>query len=277
MADEPTVLQSLDAGVLLLTLNRPAANNGWNTAMEEEYFNALAAAAENPEVRAIVVTGAGRAFCPGMDTQVLDKSSKGQGQPPIERRPMTFPTMIPKPVIGAINGACAGIGLIQAMCCDVRFAQRGIKITTAFVRRGLPAENGVTWLMTRLVGRGVATDLLLSGRVVLAEEAAEIGLMNFLTEPGEVVNAAVAYAKDLAANCSPLSMAVMKRQIYTDLEGTLNAARTAAIRHVEEMRDQPDFREGIASFIEKRAPEFPPYTERVYVVREVTPPRQPAT
>ena len=156
------VLQELDQGVLTLTLNRPERNNGWTLELEEAYFDALAAAAADAEVRAIVVTGAGRAFCPGLDVQALSASTEGIRVGVRPRRPMTFALSIPKPVIAAINGACAGIGFIQAACADLRFGARGAKLTTAFARRGLPAENSLSWLLPRLIGHANAADLLLS-------------------------------------------------------------------------------------------------------------------
>ena len=172
------VLHELNRGVLTLTLNRPERNNGWTLELEEAYFDALAAAAADAEVRAIVVTGAGRAFCPGLDVQALSASTEGIRVGVRPRRPMTFALSIPKPVIAAINGACAGIGFIQAACADLRFGARGAKLTTAFARRGLPAENSLAWLLPRLIGHANAADLLLSARTIQADEANELGFLH---------------------------------------------------------------------------------------------------
>jgi enoyl-CoA hydratase/carnithine racemase len=253
---EPILLQDLDSGVLLLTYNRPERNNAWSIDLEEAYFGALADASKDPAVRAIVVTGAGRSFCPGMDMQVLSAATEGNRPPDRPRRPMTFARWIPKPVIAAVNGACAGIGFIQACAADIRFAARGAKFTTAFARRGLPAENSLSWLLPRLVGTGTAMDLLLSSRVLLAEEAHALGLVDRICEPDELLPATVAYAKDLALNCSPRSMATIKQQVLGDWERSAEESRQLALQLLEELRKEADFVEGVRSFTEKRPPKF---------------------
>jgi enoyl-CoA hydratase/carnithine racemase len=252
----PILLQDLSDGVLLLTLNRPERNNGWTLALEEAYFDALTGAAADPRVRVIVVTGAGRAFCPGIDMQVLSAATTGQHLPIADRRPMTFARTIPKPVVAAINGACAGIGFIQACSADVRFAARGAKITTAFARRGLPAENSIAWLLPRLVGTGRAMDLLLSSRVLLAEEAHAIGLVEHLSEPEALLPDVMAYARDMATNCSPHAMAAIKQQVLADWDRTSEESRQLALRLVPELQDEDDFAEGVRSFTERRTPTY---------------------
>jgi enoyl-CoA hydratase/carnithine racemase len=253
---ESVLLRSLDHGVLLLTFNRPERNNGWNMELEEAYFAALADAARDTGVRVIVVTGAGRSFCPGLDMQVLSAAAEGRREDTGERRPMTFARRIPKPVIAAVNGACAGIGLIQACAADIRFAARGVKFTAAFARRGLPAENSLSWLLPRIVGTGKAMDLLLSSRVFLADEAYDIGLVDRLCEPAELLGQALEYAADMAANCSPRSMAAIKQQVQDDWERTAEESRHRAIELVAELTKEADFAEGVGSYTEKRAPQF---------------------
>src|SRR5690242_5615197 len=202
-----------DEGVAVLTLNRPDRLNAWTREMENLYFDLLEQCGRDGDVRAIVVTGAGRGFCAGADMGDLQDLGNGGGpsaeEAAAERRPQRLPLSIPKPVIAAINGPCAGIGLVQALMCDVRFAAEGAKFTTAFARRGLVAEHGISWLLPRLVGPARALDLLLSGRVVLAEEAEQLGLVNRSLPADRVVDEALAYARDLAANCAPSSMAAM--------------------------------------------------------------------
>ena len=164
---------------------------------------------------------------------------------------------MPKPVICAINGGCAGLGLILALMCDVRIAATDAKITTAFVRRGLPAEEAVSWMLPRIVGHATALDLLLSSRVVLGEEAAEIGLVHRALPRDEVVKVALAYARDIADNCSPRAMAAAKRQVYLDWDRSLEESRCDARRLVSRLKGQStDFREGVRSFVEKRPATF---------------------
>ena len=167
--ESTTVLHEIDdVGVLTLTLNRPERSNAWNRELETALHDLLEQAAESDEVRAIVLTGAGRAFCPGLDAEELDRVSQpGESFDRAGRRPVQLPSFVPKPIVAAINGGCAGLGLITALHADIRFAADDAKITTAFARRGLPAEEAVSWILPRIVGHAVALDLLLSGRVVL--------------------------------------------------------------------------------------------------------------
>jgi enoyl-CoA hydratase/carnithine racemase len=263
--DSDTVLHELDGdGVLLLTLNRPDRHNVWNRELETALHDLLEQAAESDEVRAIVLTGAGRAFCPGLDAEELDRVSQpGQSMEQRGRRPMQLPALVPKPVVCAINGACAGLGLVTALLSDVRFAAEGAKITTAFARRGLPAEEAVAWVLPRIVGHAIALDLLLSGRVVVGTEAAELGLVHRALPAEELLPAAKDYARQMARHCSPMAMAIAKRQVYDDWDRSLAEARTAARRLVGELKESGDFREGVRSFVEKRPPSFAPLAETI--------------
>ncbi len=253
------VQMQVDDGVALLTLNRPERLNAWTAEMEHEYFALLEQCGREPDVRAIVVTGAGRGFCAGADMQELQAIGDGTLPSPEherERRAQTFPLSIPKPIIAAINGACAGIGLVQALMCDLRFAAEGAKLTTAFARRGLVAEHGISWMLPRLVGPAKALDLLLSGRVVFAEEAHELGLVNRVLAPDRLLETTLDYARELVVNCSPASMATMKRQVYADLQHTLPDALAEADRLMLASFTAPDFVEGVTSFVERRDPRF---------------------
>ena len=253
------VLHRVEDGVAVLTLNRPERLNAWTGGMEQRYFDLLEASAADASVRAIVVTGAGRGFCAGADMEVLQGIGRAGGQAGGgPRRPQTFATTIPKPVIAAVNGACAGIGLVHAVMCDLRFAAAGAKFTTAFARRGLVAEHGLSWALPRLVGQAHALDLLFSGRVVLAEEAAEMGLVNRVVAPEALLGEAMAYARDLAENCAPSSMAAMKRQVYGHLQTDLGTALTESDDLMAASVRAADFKEGVASFLEKRSPRFAP-------------------
>ena len=191
------VQMQVEDGVALLTLNRPERLNAWTTEMEHVYFALLEQCGADEQVRAIVVTGTGRGFCAGADMQQLQELGDGtliESAETVERRPQSLPLSIPKPIIAAINGACAGIGLVQALMCDLRFAAEGAKLTTAFARRGLIAEHGISWILPRLVGPARALDLLLSGRVVFAEEAQALGLVNRVYAPDRLLDAALEYA-----------------------------------------------------------------------------------
>jgi len=175
-----------------------------------------------------------------------------------DERPQTFPLSISKPIVAAINGPCAGLGLVLALMCDVRFAAADAKLTTAFSRRGLVAEHGISWILPRLVGPARALDLLLSGRVVLGGEAEALGLVNHAVSAEELLERARAYARELAVNSSPASMAAMKRQVYADLTRELPEALQEANRLMGESFTAPDFAEGVASFLEQREPRFAP-------------------
>jgi len=257
------VQKQVEQGVALLTLNRPERLNAWTAEMENVYFDMLEECAVAEDVRVIVLTGAGRGFCAGADMQSLqelgDAGADGISPEQLEereRRAQSLPLSIPKPIIAAINGPVAGIGLVQALMCDLRFAAEGAKLTTAFARRGLVAEHGISWMLPRLVGPARALDLLLSGRVVLAEEALSLGLVNRVLAPDRLLEGAFEYAAELAASCSPASMATMKRQVYRDLERGLLEATAEADRLMLGSFAGPDFVEGVASFVERRDPHF---------------------
>jgi len=254
------VQKAVKDGVAVLTLNRPDRLNAWTTEMEHSYFAMLADCASSEQVRVIVVTGAGRGFCAGADMQQLQTLGENgaSAHAAEERQAQTFPLTIPKPIIAAINGACAGIGLVQALMCDIRFAAEDAKFTTAFARRGLVAEHGISWILPRLIGPARALDLLLSGRVVLGAEAAALGLVNRAVPAGTALEQALAYARELAAQSSPASMATMKRQVYADLDRPLGEALAGADRLMLESFSAPDFVEGVASFVERRDPRFAP-------------------
>jgi enoyl-CoA hydratase/carnithine racemase len=255
-----TVLYEVADGVALLTLNRPDRMNAIVPEMGERLFDLLELAGRDPEVRAIVVTGAGRAFCAGQDMEVLGELGSGEQQldAVVAARPQTLPLTIPKPIIAAINGACAGLGLVAATMYDLRFAAAGAKLTTAFARRGLVAEYGISWIVPRIVGLSAAMDLLISGRVVLAEEAHRLGLVDRVVAPEQLMPETLAYARELATCCSPASMATIKRQIHRDLSSDLESAVQRADELVRHSFTRPDIAEGVASFTERRAPRFPP-------------------
>jgi enoyl-CoA hydratase/carnithine racemase len=255
------VLAERRGGVLVLTLNRPERLNAWTDALEAQYFALLDAAENDPDVRAIVVTGAGRGFCAGADMEDLARGAEttdaAEAALVNRSRSRYFPMTVRKPTIAAINGAAAGLGLVEALYCDVRFATPDAKLTTAFVRRGLVAEYGISWLLARVVGYSAALDLLLSGRVVLGEEALALRLVDRLSDADRLVEDAIAYAEELATSCSPWSMATIKGQVQQDLDRTFTESVDAADELMLESFRHPDVAEGVSSYVERRPPAFP--------------------
>ena len=265
-APDPVLCEVTDSGVAVLTFNRPERMNAWGGGMATAFYSCLDRAEADPAVRAVVVTGSGRAFCAGADmgdlstirSTTVDTAGDTDVDKLVGERHPHFVTTLRKPIIAAINGACAGIGLTQALMCDVRFAVRGAKFTTSFARRGLIAEYGISWILPRIAGAGTALDLLLTGRVFLAEEAAELGLVKEVLPAEELLPRAIAYAEDIAANCAPSSLAVIKQQVYADTMRDVFEASAVAEKLMQESMLRPDFIEGITSFFEKRPPNFPP-------------------
>ena len=264
MSDKKVVRYEVDDGIATVTLNRPDRLNAWTGRMGAEYFDALDRAADDPGVKVIIVTGAGRGFCAGADMDMLQGLGGGGGGAgggddaggPRETRQQTHATTVPKPVIAAINGACAGLGFVHAMMADIRFAAAGAKFTTAFSRRGLVAEHGVSWVLPRLTGPAVALDLLMSGRVFRAEEALELGVVNRVVPADDLMQVTVDYARELADNVASTSMAVIKSQVWGHYDKSLSEALHETNGLMARSLRRPDFKEGVASFVEKRSPDF---------------------
>ena len=264
-ADEPVdklVLTDIKDGVALVSFNRPERMNAWTPAMGTRYFDVLDELARDAAVKAIVVTGAGRAFCAGADGSGLGGlASEGKITQAREPRPYWHPMRIGKPVIAAINGACMGVGLQQALCCDLRFVAEEAKLSTAYARRGLVGELAITWQLPRIVGAAVAMDLFLSARVIKGDEAQRLGLANRVLPGDKLLDEALRYARDLADNCSPYSMRTLKQQLYSDLMHNLPQALEQSEKHLAAALSSADFAEGIKSWQEKRPPQFPSLPE----------------
>jgi enoyl-CoA hydratase/carnithine racemase len=262
------ILYEVSDKIATVTLNRPDRMNAWTPVMEHEVREAMMAAARDDNVRVIVLTGAGRAFCAGADMDVLKQLDpadirRTESLPPFDmnRRPdwqarYAYYPAISKPVIAMLNGATAGIGLVHALYCDLRFAADNTVFTTAFARRGLIGEHGIAWMLPRIIGHANALDLLMSARRVSSEEALRIGLVNRLSPPERLREDTYAYARDLADFVSPSAMAVIKRQLYDVPFQTLAEATIDANRAMLVALNGADFREGVASFMEKRPPRF---------------------
>jgi enoyl-CoA hydratase/carnithine racemase len=262
-SDEPA-LYEVAHGVATITLNRPERMNAWTDQMQQMYSSHLETARNDDDVRVIVVTGAGPAFCAGVEMDLLQSFASEDGKAmrvPGGALTQKAETEIPKPIIAAINGACAGLGFVRALMCDLRFAARGAKFATAFSRRGLVAEHGTSWLLPRMIGVHRAFDLLVSGRKFDAEEAYELGLLNGLSEPASLLDDVYAYARDLAENASPTAMAAIKHQIYRHQQVDFDSALYESFAMLERSLRRADIAEGSASFVEKRAPQFPPLSE----------------
>lgn len=261
----------VEAGVATITLDRPDRGNSWTGRMEVEYRQAVARAEGDPSVGAIVITGAGRRFCVGADRRALSamgergEYDRGVREPLAEPGAPDHPAhgtrhgfllSLTKPVIAAVNGSAAGVGFVLACFCDVRFVASDAKLTTSTSRLGMPAELGVSWILPRLVGPARAAHLLLGSPVITGEEAAAIGLAHQALPAGEVLAAAQAYARTLLAEVAPSSLALVKRQLWTDLDGTLRDADERAATLLDESAGHPDFREGVAAAAEGRPPRF---------------------
>jgi enoyl-CoA hydratase/carnithine racemase len=264
------ILYEVSERIATITLNRPDRLNAWTQTMDLELRAAIKDAAADDGVRVIILTGAGRGFCAGADLGGLSNVSTGAaagGQSPqkepdfLDARPdyrgrVSYFAAVPKPVIAAVNGPCAGIGMVAALFCDMRFAGSEALFTTAFSRRGLIAEYGVAWILPRLVGHSASLDLLLSARKIGADEAFRLGLVSQIFPAAELAASARAYALDLAQSVSPRSMAVMKRQIWEAPFQTPGEAIALAETEMRESFQSADFREGVAHFLEKRKPVF---------------------
>lgn len=269
--DLKTTTYAVDNKIATITLSRPHRGNAWTGRMHTEYRHLLKQADEDPGVRAIIVTGAGERFCVGGDSQALDGHSKKGGYdagtapdmvtPGSEevsefREDFAYHFALSKPVIAAINGAAAGAGLVLACFADIRFAVPGAKLTTAHGPLNLPAEYGLSWLLPRLIGGSRAVELLLSSRKFLTDEAHEIGLIHRLLPPDELMPEVRTYAEDLIARVSPEALRQSKRQTYLDFHRDVGASVREANTLLSEMVKQPDYKEAIKAFLDKRPAEW---------------------
>jgi len=262
---------AVDAGIATITLHRPERLNAWTAVMNAEYRAHLQAASDDPAVRVIVVTGSGRGFCAGAESDDLaghaergrydagapdDLATPGQGVRPEFDAELAYHFGVPKPVLAAVNGPVAGIGFALACYCDLRFAARGARFTTAHGRLGLPAAFGLAWLLPKLIGLPRALDLLLSSRTFDADEAHALGLVTAVVDGDDLTDHVHAYARTLATTVSPASLAASKRQVYDAFHQTAAEAVRAAEALLDPMMAGPDYREGVAALREKRPPVF---------------------
>ncbi|HEY3838192.1 MAG TPA: enoyl-CoA hydratase [Bryobacteraceae bacterium] len=272
------ILYTVDNSIAWITLNRPARLNAWTEVMEREVRAAMQMADTDESVRVIVLTGAGRGFCSGADVQWMGEIFASAAGRPIsevvrehhDRNPVPpspaaradfqsrysyFPSLS-KPVIGALNGPVAGLGFVISLYCDIRLASAEATFTTAFARRGLIAEYGIAWMLSRLCGHAAALDLLMSARLINADEALALRLVNRVIPHQNFATEVRAYAEGLAQTVSPRSLRVMKRQVYDALFQSLGEAINAADAEMYLSFDCDDFQEGVRHFLEKRSPRF---------------------
>lgn len=268
----PTQIDITRAGqndhVAVVWFNRPDNMNALTKVMEAELRDAFATLDLDDSVRAIILTGKGRAFCAGMDIAELEilppddiraaqwmRSYDMNRRPDYQSRYSYFPA-VRKPVISAINGAAAGLGLVFALYSDIRFASDKALFSTAFAKRGLIAEHGIAWMLPRVVGPGNAADMLFSARKVSAQEALAMRLVERLVPAEQLLDEAIAYANDLAVNVSPRSIRVIKQQLGEVPFQSLTDSIALANREMFQSIQTEDFKEGVAHFVERRPARF---------------------
>jgi enoyl-CoA hydratase/carnithine racemase len=273
MTDYAEILYEIDGPVATITINRPDTLNALTDLTQAEIRHALDASERNSDILGTVLTGAGRGFCSGVDMTALGAMSEaGQrlgkthehlaanpGNPDDDPNYKSSPSYflgLRKPLIAALNGVCAGLGFSYATFCDMRFMDSGARIVSSFSPRGLIAEHGTCWMLPRLVGPSNALDVFWSSRRIEAEEAYRIGWANRLCEPGQSLQDAQDYLRSIAGTAAPMSLMMMKRQVYKHLNRELGDAMNETIVWMDESLARDDFKEGVASFVEKRPPNF---------------------
>lgn len=263
-----TLPVEVDRGVALVTLNRPTRLNALDRQMTGDLFAALRAFEADDSVRAVVVTGAGRAFCAGADLEdgfggrTGDAGADGAAQRPsvLDMRPWEMRT----PILAAINGAAVGMGLTYPLMWDIRIAADDAQMGLVFTRRGLLPEGNSLWLLARLIGASRALELLLSGRLFSGEEAAQLGVVSRAVPARDVVDTTLELAADIAANTSPTAVALTKRLFYRQLDACDRiAGRKEELEAFRWLAGRPDVREGVAAFRDQRTPDWPAIAEEL--------------
>lgn len=274
MSNEVVLYEKKDSGVALITLNRPDRLNAVTGELTARLKEKIDDACKDDAVKVIVLTGAGRGFSAGADMDGLSNISdsgsmeEGESKDSPEKRDYAtnglnewegtysyFPS-VPKPIIAAINGPAAGVGLIMSLYCDMRLASDKAVFSTAFSKRGLIAEWGVGWILPRIIGVAHTMDIMLTARKFDGKEAERIGLVNKCFSDENFMEDVLAYAEDVAKNVSPRSVQIMKRQIYTALDEGIKANLESSLEEMLKSFDSEDFKEGVKHFVEKRAPNF---------------------
>lgn len=269
------ILYEVDGPVATIKLNRPDRLNALTRRMLAELKHALAAAEKDESVVGMILTGEGRGFCAGMDMQALSALGEAGGTSSrvdedygLDANPgdpdmgedfqisHAYMLSIRKPILAAVNGPCAGLGFVIAMLCDMRFVAEEAVMTASFSQRGLIAEYGLSWILPRVASPSVALDILWSSRKVRGAEAKELGIANRVCKAEDVVGEARAYLEDLAANAAPMSLMIMKQQVYRHLNMPLGPSLEETIQLIAESTARDDFKEGVAAYLEQRPPQF---------------------
>ncbi len=249
-------------GTATVTFHRPHRHNAWTVPLQRAYFAALDDLAHDPDVRAIVVRGAEGTFCPGADTEALQVySDTGTTNPEMAliEQPEWFAATVPVPIIAAVEGMCAGVGLAQALLCDLRIAAPDARFTTAFARRALPPMHGMVPLLSRVAGDAAASDLLLTARTFDGTEALRLGVVGEVADDPHA--RALDLAEELATRCAPDSLATIKQHLQAPWLDRIADAVETVDATLDDVLSSAAFREGIAAFVERRRPQFPPRTD----------------
>jgi len=257
-SQSPVVLRELQDGVLLVKYNRPDRLNASIPEMTRRYMEILLEAADDPEVRVIVVTGEGRGYCAGVDTAYLATLSESGAKRAEKLRRHWFTTEIPKPIIAAINGPCVGLGFVMALMCDMRFAADTAKVGPGFAALGLPAENGTGWMLPRIVGHARAFEILASGKLYSGDELLRLGLVNSVLPEAELMPHVMGLARHMASQCSPRSLAAIKAQLHCSYYTDLREGDRLSDALTEVYLQKDDIKESARAKKEKRPPRFAP-------------------
>lgn len=250
-----TVIYSVADGVATITLNRPEAMNAWTPQLSDELMLACGAADVDDAVRAVVITGAGRAFCAGADLSGGESGFVGGG-PTAHPGPRLWPHQVRKPVIAAINGHAVGVGITYPMLCDIRIVSESAKIQYAMVRRGVIPELGSHALLPRVIGFAKAAELMLTGRQFLGAEAVELGIASRSVPAEQVVQVATDMARDIAVNVAPVSAALAKKLMWEGLNVSVDRMLALESSLLPTLASMPDSGEGVRAFFEKRTPQW---------------------
>lgn len=266
-----TIVYDVSDRIATITLHRPHRMNAWTGRMHTEYRYVLDQANRDDQVRAIVLTGAERGFCVGADSQALEGHVNKGGYDSGITQPLAQPGYgvspdfdanyayhfgLAKPLIAAINGPAAGVGLVLACYADIRFAVPGTKLTTAHGKLNFPAEYGLSWLLPRMIGLPRANDLLLTSRVFTTDEAYQMGLVQRLVAPGDLMAETLEYVRAMIKSVSPESLRQTRRQIYSDLHRDIGSSVRDSEQLIDLMSQQADYREGVQAFLDRRPPKW---------------------